>query len=297
MNSRPEALARYYDSRTGTFCSADPLAGSPGDPQSWNRYPYGRNDPIDITDPSGKNWLFSLVQDIMLGLAPFTAGATLPAAFDFGLLNGFSNLVNGQPPWGFGSFGGGVSLGSSWNGTPIMPYGGLTGGIQNAAGLPTMADVGGPINNLTPAPSNGTTTCVGPGFASAVGPRQAPYTGHSGALYSKTQQYSIAGGAMGTVAVPPKFLGLSKASLRQYGNSIFISFADNGEIANSGGPAGPYTVSDIGDINIRNSRIDIYRWPGPGNKAANAFGKRPYTTTITFPTASGGSCPQGWATK
>ena len=32
------ALARYYDSRTGTFCSADP--------QSWNTYPYGRNNPI-----------------------------------------------------------------------------------------------------------------------------------------------------------------------------------------------------------------------------------------------------------
>jgi RHS repeat-associated protein len=50
------ALARYYDSRTGTFCSADPLAGSPSDPQSWNRYPYGRNDPIDKNDPSGKHW-------------------------------------------------------------------------------------------------------------------------------------------------------------------------------------------------------------------------------------------------
>ncbi len=50
------ALARYYNSRIGTFCSADPLAGDPSDPQSWNRYPYGRNDPIDLTDPSGKAW-------------------------------------------------------------------------------------------------------------------------------------------------------------------------------------------------------------------------------------------------
>jgi hypothetical protein len=49
-------VARYYDSRTGTFCSADPLAGDPSDPQSWNRYPYGRNDPIDVTDPSGQHW-------------------------------------------------------------------------------------------------------------------------------------------------------------------------------------------------------------------------------------------------
>jgi RHS repeat-associated protein len=62
------ALARYYDSRTGTFCSADPLAGSPGDPQSWNRYPYGRNDPIDITDPSGKSWWSSLLIDIGIGV-------------------------------------------------------------------------------------------------------------------------------------------------------------------------------------------------------------------------------------
>ncbi len=49
-------LARYYDSRTATFHAADPLAGDPSDPQSWNRYPYGRNDPFDITDPSGKHW-------------------------------------------------------------------------------------------------------------------------------------------------------------------------------------------------------------------------------------------------
>jgi hypothetical protein len=34
------------------FCSADPLAGEPDDPQSWNRYPYGRNDPIDKVDSS-----------------------------------------------------------------------------------------------------------------------------------------------------------------------------------------------------------------------------------------------------
>jgi hypothetical protein len=70
-------MARYYDSRTGTFCSADPLAGSPGDPQSWNRYPYGRNDPIDITDPSGKHWWNWLI-DIGIGVA---AGWALPEIF------------------------------------------------------------------------------------------------------------------------------------------------------------------------------------------------------------------------
>jgi RHS repeat-associated protein len=64
-------VARYYDSRTGTFCSADPVAGSPGDPQSWNRYPYGRNDPIDVTDPSGKSWWSKLLIDVGVGVAAY----------------------------------------------------------------------------------------------------------------------------------------------------------------------------------------------------------------------------------
>jgi RHS repeat-associated protein len=37
------AMARYYYSSTGTFIMPDPVAGTPSDPQSWNRYPYGRN--------------------------------------------------------------------------------------------------------------------------------------------------------------------------------------------------------------------------------------------------------------
>jgi len=47
---------------------------------------------------------------------------------------------------------GGVEVGSSWSGsTGIYGGGDLASGIQGAFGLPTMADVGGPINNLTPA--------------------------------------------------------------------------------------------------------------------------------------------------
>ena len=73
------ALARYYDSRTGTFCSADPLAGDPSDPQSWNRYPYGRDDPIDITDPSGQSWWSSLLIDIGVAVAAYFAPEALTA--------------------------------------------------------------------------------------------------------------------------------------------------------------------------------------------------------------------------
>jgi hypothetical protein len=91
-------------SRTGTFCSADPLAGSPGDPQSWNRYPYGRNDPIDVTDPSGKSWWSDLLIGVEVGAAIFFApeivseiqsfyptfleGAGAPAGFTPTLISG-----------------------------------------------------------------------------------------------------------------------------------------------------------------------------------------------------------------
>jgi hypothetical protein len=77
--ARQSGLARYYDSRTGTFCSADPLAGDPSDPQSWNRYPYGRNDPIGITDPSGKSWWSSLLIDVGVGVAMYFLGPEIAA--------------------------------------------------------------------------------------------------------------------------------------------------------------------------------------------------------------------------
>ncbi len=47
------AFARYYGSRYGSFFSGDPMGGDPSDPQTLNRYPYVRNNPLTLTDPSG----------------------------------------------------------------------------------------------------------------------------------------------------------------------------------------------------------------------------------------------------
>src|SRR5229473_7436980 len=47
------AFARYYNSREGRFMSGDPVAGDPSDPQTLNRYSYVRNNPVNLTDPSG----------------------------------------------------------------------------------------------------------------------------------------------------------------------------------------------------------------------------------------------------
>ncbi|MFZ3213424.1 MAG: RHS repeat-associated core domain-containing protein [Terriglobales bacterium] len=47
------AMARHYSSVIGRFMSQDPLAGTPADPQTLNRYAYVRNDPIRNVDPLG----------------------------------------------------------------------------------------------------------------------------------------------------------------------------------------------------------------------------------------------------
>ncbi|MGB6874554.1 MAG: RHS repeat-associated core domain-containing protein [Candidatus Acidiferrales bacterium] len=60
------ALARYYDTRTGGFCSADPVEGNPEDPESWNHYAYALDDPVNLIDPSGQLSLFDIFKFIGL---------------------------------------------------------------------------------------------------------------------------------------------------------------------------------------------------------------------------------------
>lgn len=48
--------ARYYGSALGRFTSPDPLPGWQRDPQSWNMYAYGRNNPLKYIDPDGETY-------------------------------------------------------------------------------------------------------------------------------------------------------------------------------------------------------------------------------------------------
>jgi RHS repeat-associated protein len=49
------AQNRYYARTIGRFTSPDPYraSGGPADPQSWNRYAYVQNDPVNYIDPRG----------------------------------------------------------------------------------------------------------------------------------------------------------------------------------------------------------------------------------------------------
>jgi len=106
------AMARYYDSSAARFCSADPLGGRPNDPQSWNRYAYVRNDPINLTDPTGLSflsWLFRGIGALLAGIGVLTGN---PWLVTFGL------QIAGAGLW--------ANLSGAGVGIPSGPYPGST---------------------------------------------------------------------------------------------------------------------------------------------------------------------------
>jgi RHS repeat-associated protein len=46
--------ARHESPVTGRFLSSDRVGGNPRKPQSWNRYGYARNNPLNLVDPNGQ---------------------------------------------------------------------------------------------------------------------------------------------------------------------------------------------------------------------------------------------------
>lgn len=56
--------ARYYGSKIGRFTTVDPqqtIKENILDPQRWNKYAYGRNNPLRFVDPDGRDWLYRTV--------------------------------------------------------------------------------------------------------------------------------------------------------------------------------------------------------------------------------------------
>ena len=63
-SNRFQDHARHYEFNLSRFLSPDIIGGRPADPQSWNRYVYGSNNPLRNIDPNGQNaW------DIIAGFA------------------------------------------------------------------------------------------------------------------------------------------------------------------------------------------------------------------------------------
>lgn len=61
--------ARYYDANSGRFVGLDPFAGNAQDPQSNNKYQYTHGDPVNATDPTGRESLSSMQIGLGIGIS------------------------------------------------------------------------------------------------------------------------------------------------------------------------------------------------------------------------------------
>ncbi len=116
--------ARYYSQRVGRFTTIDPHLGHRAalvDPQRWNRYAYGRNNPLRYVDPDGRDAI-----DYVGGVAN---------AFGSNFFAGAGRAYGGNADFQFGQFVGDVisiPAGGAW-----AQAGAGTAGLGVAASAPS----------------------------------------------------------------------------------------------------------------------------------------------------------------
>jgi RHS repeat-associated protein len=65
--------ARYYSNTLARFVSVDPKGGSPGSSQSWNRYAYATNNPLESgARPNTPCKLLEVVEEVLKFVGPAT---------------------------------------------------------------------------------------------------------------------------------------------------------------------------------------------------------------------------------
>lgn len=279
------AVARFYNSRTGAFCSADPLEGRPSDPQSWNRYAYAENDPINLLDPSGKSILSDLLDALAILFEAFTGAPTGEIAL--GLENAISTISE------FADF--------AYLAKQISKEG---QGQQNAPPTTPPNPPGPP--NVPGAPDNYTQCPPVPFTIKAPNPHQATTSGGAAGVPKEP----------GDVAYNPKDFGLSSGQAKQLDRaSVKIFFQPDWSQAKiptkDGGYAQPApnrgmpqvpdglptqgpmegtdTLGGVGRIGNPPNTIDTYGYP-TDKQASRAT--RIVPVVVFIPKGSGATCPQ-----
>jgi RHS repeat-associated protein len=194
------ALARSYANGQGRFLAPDPLEGVVGDPQSWNRYAYVENDPINLSDPSGQGFwsdLFGAIAEIFADvMVAIFAPEALPevmeveedadAGFTVTLASG-EVLKLAWSAWG-------AARSAAYNGEHVHQ-------LANGQWVPDGPGVG---EGSAPAPASAPQGGGGPGAGTTdVGSTGASGTGPSGGGATSTASASSpTPGGGGTISNP-----------------------------------------------------------------------------------------------
>lgn len=179
--------ARFYTSWLGRFQVPDLIGGNPGDPQSWNRYAYARNNPLRYVDPNGQdgveaaNWVDRQVgRAIAVVEGSFSSGAAIQdAAVVAGeLAKGTADLMRVGAATGE-AFESGNGLGGALFTDSLRAVGlfaaisgGVSAGLRAAGVTGTEAAAAGEVTTLKPGPfASDSIPARGPGRSFNAGER------------------------------------------------------------------------------------------------------------------------------
>ena len=96
--------SRYYDVAIGRFLSRDPDPGSIESPETLTGFLYARNNPVLLTDPSGKSYAL-----LAIGLGAAT-GAAIATGGYWGTCGDFCNVSDFAKAFGYGAVVGGGTV-------------------------------------------------------------------------------------------------------------------------------------------------------------------------------------------
>ncbi len=143
--------ARWYDPSTGRFTTRDPFPGLATLPQTLNPYVYVNNNPINLTDPTGK------IAPILIAIGIGALIGGIGGGLAYAISNPCENVWQSPGFWqaiGVGAFGGGVAGGVGWVIPALLPTTGFWGSVGVGALSGSAAGGAGQVavNLLTGAP-------------------------------------------------------------------------------------------------------------------------------------------------
>jgi RHS repeat-associated protein len=127
--------ARFYVPGLGRFASADTIVPNPTNPQSYNRYSYVRNNPLNMADPTGHYECDLETDNCGSGGGAITPPSPLPQMEKLWIPEGQITAIQL-----FGNTQFAHSLGDGWSSEKLPPNYGYSQGFH--AGLDLFADAG-----------------------------------------------------------------------------------------------------------------------------------------------------------
>ncbi|MBI5149483.1 MAG: fibronectin type III domain-containing protein [Candidatus Omnitrophica bacterium] len=118
--------ARYYDPKLGRFITPDTIVPYPSDPQSFNRYSYARNNPVNVIDPTGHKWSWTKFWHAAVGAIVGVVAAIVLGPAGLALVGSTMAGIIG------GAVGGAITGGleGGWKGALMgAAFGGALGGV------------------------------------------------------------------------------------------------------------------------------------------------------------------------